>query len=80
MERTYVFGDPSGNGGAANNLLASILPSLQNRGIDTGYLMGLLGNGNGNGALFDFYPRTVSKFVGPRKRSFMPAYLQGFRN
>lgn len=25
-------------------------------------------------------PRTVSKFVGPRKRSFMPAYLQGFRN
>ena len=35
MERTYVFGDPSGNGGAANNLLASILPSLQNRGIDT---------------------------------------------
>lgn len=52
MERTYVFGDPSGNGGAANNLLASILPSLQNRGIDTGYLMGLLGNGNGNGGFF----------------------------
>lgn len=51
MERTYVFGDPSGNGGAANNLLASILPSLQNRGIDTGYLMGLMG-GNGNGGFF----------------------------
>ena len=30
-----------GAGGASNGLLASILPSLQNRGIDTGYLMGL---------------------------------------
>lgn len=52
MDRTYIFGEPSGGTGANNNLLASILPSLQNRGIDTGYLMGLLGNGNGNGGFF----------------------------
>ena len=44
------------------------------------YLFGLQEKRDGNGALFDFYPRTISKFVGPRKRSFMPAYLQGFRN
>lgn len=31
------------------------------------YLFGLQEKRNGNGALFDFYPRTVSKFVGPRK-------------
>ena len=47
MERTYVFNQDGGTG-ANNGLLASILPSLQNRGIDTGYLMGLMG-GNGNG-------------------------------
>lgn len=52
MDRTYIFGEPSGGTGANNGLLASILPSLQNRGIDTGYLMGLLGNGNGNGGFF----------------------------
>jgi hypothetical protein len=47
--KTFVFGN---EGNAANNsLLASILPSLQQRGIDTGYLMGLLGNNN-NGGLF----------------------------
>lgn len=51
MERTYVFNQDGGTG-ANNGLLASILPSLQNRGIDTGYLMGLLGNGNGNGGFF----------------------------
>lgn len=51
MDRTYIFGEPSGGTGANNNLLASILPSLQNRGIDTGYLMGLMG-GNGNGGFF----------------------------
>lgn len=45
--KTYVFG----NEGANNNLLASILPSLQNRGIDTGYLLGMINNGN-NGGLF----------------------------
>lgn len=32
-------------------MLASILPSLQSRGIDTGYLLGLLG-GNGNSGFF----------------------------
>lgn len=51
MERTYVFNQDGGSG-SSNGLLASILPSLQNRGIDTGYLMGLLGNGNGNGGFF----------------------------
>jgi hypothetical protein len=50
MERTYVFNQDGGTG-ANNGLLASILPSLQNRGIDTGYLMGLMG-GNGNGGFF----------------------------
>lgn len=43
--KTFVFGN---EGNAANNsLLASILPSLQQRGIDTGYLMAMLGNNNG---------------------------------
>lgn len=50
MERTYIFNQDGGTG-ANNGLLASILPSLQNRGIDTGYLMGLMG-GNGNGGFF----------------------------
>ena len=45
--KTFVFG----NEGASGNLLASILPSLQQRGIDTGYLLGMLGNNN-NGGLF----------------------------
>lgn len=51
MDRTYIFGEPSGGAGSGNGLLASILPSLQSRGIDTGYLMGLMG-GNGNGGFF----------------------------
>lgn len=51
MEKTYVF-NQDGAGGASNGLLASILPSLQNRGIDTGYLMGLMNGGNGNGGFF----------------------------
>lgn len=50
MERTYVF-NQDGGAGSGNGLLASILPSLQNRGIDTGYLMGLMG-ANGNGGFF----------------------------
>lgn len=50
MERTYVF-NQDGGAGSSNGLLASILPSLQNRGIDTGYLMSLMG-GNGNGGFF----------------------------
>lgn len=51
MGKTYVF-NQDGAGGASNGLLASILPSLQNRGIDTGYLMGLMNGGNGNGGFF----------------------------
>ena len=51
MEKTYVF-NQDGAGGASNGLLASILPSLQNRCIDTGYLMGLMNGGNGNGGFF----------------------------
>ncbi len=43
MEKTIVFD----GGNSSNNLLASILPALQNRGVDTGYLMGMLGNNNG---------------------------------
>lgn len=45
--KMYYFG----NEGANNNLLASILPTLQNKGVDTGYLLGMLNNGN-NGGLF----------------------------
>lgn len=45
--KVYQFGESGTN----NSLLASILPALQNKGIDTGYLLGMLGNGN-NGGLF----------------------------
>lgn len=45
--KTYVFG----NEGASGNLLASIIPALQNKGIDSSYLMGLM-NGNNNGGFF----------------------------
>ena len=45
--KTYIFGNEGANG----NLLASLLPTLQNRGVDTGYLLGMLNNGN-NGGLF----------------------------
>ena len=48
---TNVRFNQDGGAGSSNGLLASILPSLQNRGIDTGYLMGLMG-GNGNGGFF----------------------------
>ena len=48
--RTYVFPE-TGNGLSNGNLLASILPSLQNRGLDTSYLMGLM-SGNNNGGFF----------------------------
>lgn len=47
--KTYVFGNDAN--GANNNLLASILPALQNRGIDSSYLMGLMSGGN-NGGFF----------------------------
>lgn len=44
--KVYQFGETANNG-----LLASILPALQNKGVDTGYLLGMLNNGN-NGGLF----------------------------
>ncbi len=47
--KTYVFGNDAN--GANVNLLASILPTLQNRGIDSSYLMGLM-TGNNNGGFF----------------------------
>lgn len=46
-EKTYVFGSE----GANNSLLASLIPALQNKGVDTGYLLGMLNNGN-QGGLF----------------------------
>lgn len=39
--KTYVFGQDSGN------VLASVLPYLQQRGVDPSYLYGLMGNNNG---------------------------------
>ena len=48
--KTYVFGNDAN--AASNNLLASVLPALTNKGIDSSYLMGLLGNNNGNGGFF----------------------------
>lgn len=48
--KTYVFGNDANN--ANNSLLASVLPALTNKGIDSSYLMGLLGNNNGNGGFF----------------------------
>lgn len=47
--KTYYFGNDANAG--SNGLLASILPSLQQRGIDTSYLMGLM-SGNNNGGFF----------------------------
>lgn len=47
METTtkqFFFPD---SGNANGNMLASILPALQNRGIDTAALMGMMNNGNG---------------------------------
>ena len=48
--KTYVFGNDAN--GANNNLLASILPALQNRGIDSSYLMGLMSGNNNGGGIF----------------------------
>lgn len=45
QEKVYFFGN-EGNS-ASNNLLASILPALQNRGIDPAYLYSIMGNNNG---------------------------------
>ena len=47
-EKTYVFDSGANN----NSLLASILPALQNKGIDSSYLMGLMSGNNGNGGFF----------------------------
>lgn len=47
--KVYQFGEQGTT--ANNNLLASILPALQNRGIDSSYLMGLM-SGNNNGGFF----------------------------
>ena len=47
--KAYYFGNDANVG--ANGLLASILPALQNKGLDTSYLMGLL-SGNNNGGFF----------------------------
>ena len=47
QEKVYLFGN-EGNS-ASNNLLTSILPTLQNRGVDTGYLLGMLNDRNGRG-------------------------------
>ena len=47
--KVYQFGEQGTT--ANNNLLASLLPALQNRGIDSSYLMGLM-SGNNNGGFF----------------------------
>lgn len=47
--KTYVFGNDANN--ANNSLLASVLPALTNKGIDSSYLMGLM-SGNNNGGFF----------------------------
>ena len=45
---TKVFSFPDAGAAASNNSLAAILPALlQNRGIDTSYLLGMMNNGNG---------------------------------
>lgn len=48
MEEVKTFNFDTGN----NSLLAAILPSLQQRGIDTGMLMGMLNNNRGGGGFF----------------------------
>lgn len=48
MEEVKTFNFDSGN----NSLLAAILPSLQQRGVDTGMLMGMLSGGGNRGGFF----------------------------
>lgn len=43
MDKTYVFNSDGGQ----NGLINSVLPLLQQRGIDPAYLMGIMNNGNG---------------------------------
>lgn len=46
--KVFSFGDNGSSGAASGNSLAAMLPALlQNRGIDTAALMGMLSNGNG---------------------------------
>lgn len=45
MEEVKTFNFDSGN----NSLLAAILPTLQQRGVDTGMLMGMMSGNRGNG-------------------------------
>lgn len=47
-EEVKTFNFDTGN----NSLLAAILPTLQQRGVDTGMLMGMLGNNNRGGGGF----------------------------
>ena len=47
--KAYYFGNDANVG--TNGLLASIIPAIQNKGLDTSYLMGLL-SGNNNGGFF----------------------------
>ena len=49
--RTYVFPDGDGCSTSNNSLLASLIPALTNKGVDTSYLMGLM-SGNNNGGFF----------------------------
>lgn len=47
-ENTRVFSFPDSGTSAANNSIAAMLPALlQNRGIDTAALLGMMNNGNG---------------------------------
>lgn len=46
--KVYQFGEQA----AQNSLLASILPALQNRGVDASYLMGLMNSNKSNGGFF----------------------------
>lgn len=48
MGETRIFSVPDSGATAANNSIAAMLPALlQNRGIDTAALMGMMSNGNG---------------------------------
>ena len=52
MSDTKVFSFPDG-GTSSGNTIAAMLPALlQNRGIDSGYLMGMLNGRGGNGGFF----------------------------
>lgn len=50
--KIFSFGENAGGGTSANSLTAMLPALLQNRGIDTGLLMGLMNGNNGNGGFF----------------------------